>query len=181
MKATRHLLLISLFCSCLLLQNCSLFDFNAKPKTELEKLPRATNTGEGTFGCLVDGKAWVAKSGSWSRPATDAYYQNDVLHISAGLITNNFSQRITMRMVFPNLTEKDYILIDYPTGEGLVEDIRNSCLYETSSTHSGKLTITFFDNINYIISGTFEFECYSIDCDKIVKVTHGRFDLNYAP
>ena len=29
------------------------------PKTELEKLPAITQTGANTFGCLVDGVAWL--------------------------------------------------------------------------------------------------------------------------
>ena len=30
--------------------------------TELSKLPAATQTGANTFGCLVNGKAWVAQN-----------------------------------------------------------------------------------------------------------------------
>src|SRR5258706_3294540 len=33
-----------------------------KPKTELGKLPAATQTGAYTFGCLVNGKAWIPQS-----------------------------------------------------------------------------------------------------------------------
>jgi len=33
-----------------------------RPKTELEKLPAATQTGAYTFGCLVNGKAWVVQN-----------------------------------------------------------------------------------------------------------------------
>lgn len=29
---------------------------------ELAKLPQATQTGQNTFGCLVNGKAWVAQN-----------------------------------------------------------------------------------------------------------------------
>jgi len=34
-----------------------------KPKTELEKLPPATQIGAQTFGCLIDGMPYVDNSG----------------------------------------------------------------------------------------------------------------------
>ena len=48
-----------------------------KPKTELEKLPPATQEGKDTFGCLVNGKAWVIESTT----NTDAVYQIGILQI----------------------------------------------------------------------------------------------------
>lgn len=36
-----------------------LFKNDDEPKTELEKLPPATQSGENTFGCLIDGTALV--------------------------------------------------------------------------------------------------------------------------
>jgi hypothetical protein len=179
MKATRHLLLISLFCSCFSLQNCSLFDFDGKPKTELEKLPRATNTGEGTFGCLVDGKAWVAKSDSWSPPAAKAFYQEGRLSITG--VASAIGQTMRLSLYDLNLTEQAYALNAYPDSYGILDEINTYCEYITSSEYSGQLTITHLDKINYIISGTFEFEAYSVDCSKKVTVTKGRFDLQYAP
>jgi hypothetical protein len=177
MKALRHLLMISLFCSCISLQNCSLFDFNDKPKTELEKLPPATHTGEGTFGCLVDGKAWVAKSSSWSSPPADAYYQEGVLSIT-GVVTS-IGQTMRLALYNLNLVEGEYVLNEYPNAYGRLSDINSSCRYITSVEYTGQLTITHLDKVKYIISGTFEFEGY--DCGKKVTITKGRFDLQYAP
>jgi hypothetical protein len=178
MKALRHLLMISLFCSCLSLQNCGLFDFDGKPKTELEKLPRATNTGEGTFGCLVDGKAWVAKSGSWS-PPTDAYYQEGVLSITAEV--SAIGQTMQLSLYDLNLTKQIYTLDAYPDSYGLLNEINMYCKHITFSEYIGSLTISHLDKVNYIISGTFEFDAYSADCNKKVSITKGRFDLHYAP
>jgi hypothetical protein len=177
MKALRHLLMTSLFCSCISLQNCSLFDFNDKPKTELEKLPPATHTGEGTFGCLVDGKAWVAKSDSWSPPAAKAFYQEGTLSITG--INTDIGQTIHFSLYDLNLQEAEYALHKYPDSFGELSDIYLGCEYVTSGEFTGQLIITHLDKVKYIISGTFEFEGY--DCGKKVTITKGRFDIKYAP
>lgn len=43
----------------------------------------------------------------------------------------------------------------------------------------GTLTITRFDNKEFIISGTFEFNVLDTN-GKEIKITDGRFDLNYT-
>ncbi len=160
------------------LTGCSLFEDDP---TEKEKLPPATQEGKGVFACLVDGKAWVAKSNTWSSPGTNAYYQEGVLSIYAGVITNNFFQNIGIGLLDHMLTEAEYILAEPPMGRVVLEDLRNDCEYRTSPNYSGRLIITHFDKARYIISGTFEFEVYSSKCDKVIRVTDGRFDLQYAP
>ncbi len=35
-----------------------------QPKTELDKLPPATQTGANTFGCLLDGQAFIPSGGT---------------------------------------------------------------------------------------------------------------------
>lgn len=57
-----------------------------------------------------------------------------------------------------------------------------TCQYEEENTISGMLTITHFDSVNFIISGTFEFVTANNDpnCDTI-RVTDGRFDTHYIP
>lgn len=176
MKAIFQLLLTYLLCSCITLQSCTIFD-DTNPKTELEKLPPATQTGKNTFGCLVNGKAWVTETSvdAW------AFYQEGVLSISAQLENNKFDQGISIGLIDNSLQMKEYILSTYPTNFGQLGDFQSNCGYQTSLNHSGKLTITHLDPLNFIISGVFEFEAYSQDCNKVIKITHGRFDLHYAP
>ena len=66
------------------------------------------------------------------------------------------------------------VLFDW--GEG--DNIR--CRYEPENTLSGTLTITYFDEEEYIVSGTFEFTTATEGCDTI-RVTDGRFDIPYIP
>lgn len=158
----------------LTLQHCH--DDAPKPLTELEKLPPATQSGKRTFGCLMDGKAWVIEG------ITDvsAYYQTGTLFIAAGLATQLIDQTIAISLEDNNLSEKEYILSDYPQAFGRLTDKNINCQYLTSSTLQGKFLITHLDNINFIISGSFEFEAYSTDCTKTIKITDGRFDIHYA-
>ncbi len=147
------------------------------PKTELEKLPPATQEGNSTFGCLVNGKAWVV------RTTTDAggFYQSGVLQISAGIDEAERKQGITLA-VLGGITEG---LSYYPANNPKCEAVfswrksTGTCAYDGSKTLEGQLTITKLDQTNLIISGLFEFTTVVSGCDTI-KVTDGRFDLLYA-
>ncbi|MEM1406716.1 MAG: hypothetical protein AAGG59_08080 [Bacteroidota bacterium] len=55
------------------------------------------------------------------------------------------------------------------------------CFYEYENALSGAITISKFTiERPYIVSGTFEFTTALNGCDTI-RVTDGRFDLNYIP
>jgi hypothetical protein len=96
---------------------------------------------------------------------------------------SNFNSIIQIGVYDLNLKEQSYQLTERVFQGDWVRyyDSKTSCEYFTTSAHTGILTITHLDKVNYIISGTFEFEVYSADCQKVIKVTDGRFDLHYAP
>lgn len=69
-----------LFAVVSFLVSCSLFSSNdVERRSELEKLPPITHTGENTFGCLVNGKAFVFNKTSQMA----AIYQGSILSLSA--------------------------------------------------------------------------------------------------
>ena len=78
--------------------------------------------------------------------------------------------------------------VSYNLADTLLNDARfvsrgvglPTCRYEPEETLSGTLTITHFDSINYIVSGTFAFTTATEGCDTI-RVTDGRFDIPYIP
>ncbi len=86
-----------------------------------------------------------------------------------------------------------YIEIGNLTGAGtyLLSDLSNRLqytvrennttrVYSSLNTKSGRVIITKDDRASKILSGTFEFEGVdNNDPGKIVKITSGRFDLNY--
>ncbi|HYG02766.1 MAG TPA: hypothetical protein VD927_09985 [Chryseosolibacter sp.] len=77
----RHLsfILLALLTAC---DGCKLDDPQPAHKTELEKLPPATQEGKNTFGCLVNGKAWYTKS----TVRADVVYQSGILSIGGSII-----------------------------------------------------------------------------------------------
>ncbi len=150
-----------------------------KPKTELEKLPLATQEGKNTFGCLVNGKAWVAPT------STDAIavYQFGSLQISG----NFFKPLRFIELAFTEngtlLVTKEYSLINFPASyaKSFIDKGSNSfCEYMPENTYKGQMTLTAIDRVKYIVSGNFEFSTAITGCDTL-KITNGRFDIRYIP
>lgn len=144
------------------------------PKTELEKLPPATQEGKHTFGCLVNGKAWVTETStdSW------AFYQGGVLSIGSSLIAKDIDQGMGFVIIDLDLNESKYILNDSVYRYANFGDGSTKCTY---SCHDGRgeISVTNLDKSKRIISGTFAFTVSNPDCDT-VRITNGRFDLTYA-
>jgi hypothetical protein len=156
-----------------------------KPKTELEKLPPATQTGAQTFGCLIDGKAFIpAKFGS---NAPRAFYQfvggSYTLGISAGKGggTELISVIIGALDILP-ISENTFALKSEQSGNFLAKYLIGGGFdlnVTTTDNNPGTIIITNFDPANFIISGTFEFSVIDNSGNEI-KITQGRFDLNYT-
>ncbi len=148
-----------------------------EPKTELEKLPPATQQGKSTFGCLVNGKAWVTNS------STDALavYQSGLLQVSAGIHETERRQGMILAILSGVAEGQSYDLSNDPQYEALfsAKHPTGLCFYDDNNTLRGNLTITKLDQTNLIVSGLFEFITFVSGCDTI-NVTDGRFDLLYA-
>lgn len=155
---------------------------------ELAKLPQATQTGQNTFGCLVNGKAWVAQNKDcfpYCDPSFKMYYDDyrggsiSIIGVNKHL-NEKINQQITV--AFDSLNYKQLHLYDK------IDEIKFSYANLANSSlctdlHSidqavlteGYILVSKHDLRLNIISGTFEFTLYKPDCDTI-KVTHGRFD-----
>jgi len=155
----------------LLLALCACEDFfvkREKPKTELEKLPPATQEGKDTFGCLVNGKAWVPKSFMDAGPD----FWRDWIYIRAGVAVDGQIQIIRIEIFDIDQGLKTYELSAEPERCAEFYNRPNSCEYKTIS---GKLTVTSLNAKSF--SGTFEFTAISSICKDTLRVTHGRFDF----
>lgn len=53
------------------------------------------------------------------------------------------------------------------------------CLRATDEFNSGMLMIHKYDTIQHIIAGSFEFLTYSEQCEEVVFVSEGNFDVRY--
>lgn len=157
---------------------------------ELTKLPQATQTGRNTFGCLVNGKAWVAQNQDCFL-LCDPSFKMDFDHDFGGNFgidaywidsKKNIKQRIDIMVDSLNFNLIKHINI-YNSHSGVFfinYKINGQCgkydrFDDDDVTYSGIVEITKYDLQIGIISGTFEFTLAKPGCDTI-KVTNGRFD-----
>ncbi|MBI6118789.1 DUF6252 family protein [Salegentibacter maritimus] len=146
-------------------------------------LPPLTTTGEGTIGCLINGKPFTPGGGQIGGPIQQAYYNTLEGEYYFGLKGSNDSpnQLIAIFSKGIEIEEgKSYSFgLDQNFGfhanyflNGGVEQ------YQTSEIYSGEITFTNFDDLNGIVSGTFWFDAVSEDRE-VVEIREGRFDMKY--
>ena len=157
---------------------------------ELAKLPPATQTGQNTFGCLINGKAWVAQNKDcfpYCDPSFKLYYDTDFggyIGITAVWLNSksNIDQVINVWTDSSDFKNEHEIRIERSlTGARFIDYKKpgNCASYErfvdSAVVYSGMIDFNLYDLQSGIISGTFEFTLFKPGCDTI-KVTHGRFD-----
>jgi hypothetical protein len=161
------------------------------PQEELSKLPPATQTGANTFGCLVNGVAFLPDGSNFSLgPIKQCNYiytgggyhftvaadNKSVSSLIKGIVIGTDSlaiaegQTLTFKTFAPGNADASYTLY---TNTG---DINK---YITNNTVSGQLTITKLDSIKDFVSGTFYFTAVNDKGEK-VQVTDGRFDMLFT-
>ena len=157
-----------------------------------DKLPPATQTGENTFGCKIDGEVWEARlplpfslagpSRLSGGPGVDGAFSVSARRRTKDEEPNEFVSFFIKEGVYE---EKEYII---GSSEGVGghrfefnENDSSKCSWATDLTHTGKLTITRYDMEEGIFSGEFYFTAKlnsSVgDCKEIIEVTEGRFDI----
>jgi len=162
--------------------SCCNNDDDNPPPDPVDQLPPATQTGAGTFGCLLDGEVFLpgnvpnkldcvyqfVNGGYYfSLQGSKRYIDNNVILI--GLSTKNLE-------VSSNNT---YILKENINQNAHGTFISNREIYYTSEEQSGELKITKLDYDNHIVSGTFWFDV--MDSDGIVhEIRDGRFDVQFT-
>lgn len=152
--------------------SCDIFDLKEPtPKTELEKLPPITQTGENTFGYLVNGKAVVFTS----TLNFSAIYQGGFIQIAGG--------GVSLVIIDPIAPNQEYNIPESETFKArYTKEAQNGsyCFYEFENTYDGYIHFSKVDRVNHIASGTFQYSTVTQDCDTI-RVTDGRFDMQYTP
>jgi len=146
---------------------------------ELEppELPPETQTGENTFGCLVNGELVVPYYRGDDNPRVVYDRTADRLRIT-GYGQNNQFFRFTVDHPEANRTTSIDTVEYYPQQHSYGR-------YYYGGTHLGEITLTRLDLTKGIVSGIFNFVGYkhytddegTIDQNDIVTVTMGRFDI----
>ena len=147
-----------------------------KPQNPIDQLPPATQTGANTFGCLINGEPFVVSNTS----NQTAIYQGGVLQIGGSIDNSDMDVNIILRISESISINTIYSLTNITFNQSLFINNGNGCYYDFANTISGSVTITNFDQTNFIISGTFNFSTETNECENIT-ITNGRFDLQYIP
>ncbi len=161
------------------------------------KLPLPTQTGENTFGCLINGEPWVAYApwNPWGGRLRSSY---DEAHYGF-----DYNQRLIVegyRMIPSYDLNNDSIslslgfTINSITGEGYfdkqnLENYKSSYfsvkpgptkIYALDTLAPFHIHITKLDTVKKIVSGTFEMDLIEIDDPMdVLQIRHGRFDAWY--
>lgn len=148
------------------------------PCQGVECLPPETQSGKNTFGYLVNGTPINVTNTS----KQTAIYQQGQLQFGGGIDNSTTDIGLSISLVDPISINVEYDLTNFPTYTaqfGKTEGGVN-CSYDFEDTYEGSVLFTKIDTENFIISGTFEFSTKKDGCQDI-KITHGRFDLQYIP
>lgn len=156
-----------------------------KPQNPVDQLPKATQTGEGTFACLVDGKPFIDKSGGWF----NCFYQyvDDGWHFGIQGKDESYKYTLLPRSIALGTTKKKISeggvlqLIEISEGNasgggGFTFSINDSQSSSTNQEYTGELTITKLDFESYIVSGTFWFDIKHPVTGDTIKIREGIFD-----
>jgi len=160
-----------------------------KDKTPEEQLPPETQTGAGTFGCLVDGKLFLPKGDPFGGPTLSCAYQyinggyyfqlaalnkGSSVNYGVGIFTDSLQIQEGSKFILKNknVQGEAYGLYSISEFQGLTN-------YITNTIDTGEVVITKFDSINRIVSGTFWFDAAN-STGQIKQVRSGRFDMKFS-
>jgi len=162
----------------LLLTQCDRCKEEVKPIAEIDKLPPATQSGKFTFGCLINGKAFVQKNSG----VMNAIYQRGFIQIASGQEIGEISEGVSLVINLPQVNTP-YTLPNFAESRARYRKRYTSgpyCYYDYNNTQSGSILLTRLDRQKFIVSGTFAFTTAVAGCDTI-RITDGRFDMQYIP
>ncbi len=149
-----------------------------KSVEEISKLPAITQEGKNTFGCLINGKAWVSQGNDNPYPNLRVIVDpaDSLIDIRAYSIQNAEKSELFFGS---NITKGVGVFQFKIKGKVSLGIFRINGCYITSSDsiyRKGDLKITKYDLQNGILSGEFDCIIYAPSCNDTVRITNGRFD-----
>jgi len=175
---------LPLYLALLLLTQCS--KCKKDDPAPLSQLPPATQEGKNTFGCLVNGEAFIPSGSVGLNSNLVVSYEPSAtlggnLNIQAFRYRGDNTKQTIQLSAGPIFQARTYRL-DLGSNEGLVNYFDrakpnpcNDYFYADMSYRRGSLTLTRLDEQAGIIAGTFEVTIAKPGCDTI-RITEGRFD-----
>lgn len=174
--------LILLFTISLTLSSCSNDDDN-NAQNPIDQLPPATQTGENTFGCLLDSEVFIPGGGINPLDCVYQFVNGGYYFGLQGNKRDNDNNLITLSLS-TNALEinqgQTYALINDEIGNAYAGYLYVTLSSITSENNTGELTITKLDTENQIVSGTFWFDVIHPVTGEIAEIREGRFDMQYT-
>ena len=171
-----------LFMLCILTFSCSSDDDNANGSDPINQLPDATQTGENTFGCLLDGEAFIPGGGTNPLDCVYQFVDGEYYFQLQGRKRNdNFNLiSIGIATIAKEIDEGEtYNLLEQAEGNVFARYGFSANFSYTSTQDSGQLIITNLDMDNQIISGTFWFDVIDQN-GELREIRDGRFDMEFT-
>lgn len=163
----------------------------------LDTLPKATQEGKNTMGCLVDGKAWTPSKPKVSSPggggdpwairwrAAPAGYGMTISFFSA---TGRAEVPTSIQFFVPDVRFATTVPLNQAADPAITSSnpayaicsLGNkvpSRKFLTGPDAVGELVLTRFDTVAHIVSGTFHFTGREAGTGQTMQVTDGRFDM----
>jgi len=160
----------------LTLNSCNSDDDDHIPTNPIDQLPPPTQNGENTFGFLLNNQPINVTSLSQQV----AIYQGGILQLGGGIDNANMDIHVIINVSEPLSLNEVYDLTNTPNNLAIFVNNGLNCYYDYPNTIDGSLTLTNFNQTNYVVSGTFEFSTVNELCEP-VYITNGRFDMQYIP
>lgn len=164
------------------------------------KLPPETQTGANTFGCLVNGRLFYPRDGTFdimgNNKAVRYFGSSSSIYKYNEMNVANFKDGKPINEMYfhmhdlPTKGVGEYIWLEsnFNNGiDGLMQNYlyvraydytTNTWKWYTSYENSGKTVITRNDIQSFIVSGTFSGKLRTADGKETIEITNGRFDLN---
>jgi hypothetical protein len=149
------------------------------------KLPPATQTGAGTFACMVNGKAFVDTSGGYF----NCFYQlvdGEYYFGIQGKDNTRTPESITIGSTKKTISQNEHLILTNDAdgnmwgGARFKLNINSSQFSSTDEIHKGELVITKLDFDNHIVSGTFWMDLINPYTGELVEIRDGRFDTLFT-
>jgi hypothetical protein len=182
------ILVVAALCITFLAQSCvkEPFKFNSNPNAipqDPNGLPTYSEVGRGTFGFLLDGKAWLPGCGSWIDPSGAALYVDQSQITANDNCAGPIGRKLQLSM--PPFSEGvfglddmgfDAYYVDYETGKNYICSLKDS--------QNTNFTIQHYDAEKQIMSGTFQLVMYGPKPGQQVQIYSKLADrdafLNYS-
>lgn len=149
-------------------------------QSELNKLPSITQEGANTFGCLVNGKAYIPDGNDGAYPNFRIIVDPGDSTIDIRTFSYVFANGVKSEIFFgSNITKGTGVFPFSNRGKVSLGVFKiNFCYIPSSDScyRKGNLIISRYDLQKGIFSGEFECTIVGNNCTDTIRITNGRFD-----